>query len=730
MQCSSRSVGARENSMIGEVMAKFVEVRFRGFKNIASCVKYEYGEAKSGVPLGGLGTGSVVLGSTGSFSASTLRNNIRDRWNPWGSFFAIYTSSGGKSQCKVLGNYLYDPPLQELSYIFDPSLKSETRIQSLEYYGHYPMVDIKFEVEPVEVNMQAFTPFIPGDSKNSGIPAAIFYFDVKNIGGSPCEVSIAFSWGNDIPSQGKQLNRFQSKDGIRGLFYTAEGTRDSYALIYLGDAELTYLAAWNPYTSGMGFLPAFSKEGRLPNVASSEDVDYRSPAGALAAKTSLKPDETKTLCFVLAWYFPNLTDSSGAFLGHMYSNWFSDAWDVARYVAENLDSLYKRTVAWQDEIYGSDLPYWLKDALINSLYSLARNTFWIKDGRFGHSESFASCPIMETIVCRFYGSIPIAMMFPDIEFNVMYQFAKHQRDDGAIPFALGRPEFFDRPYYEVQKSINSSEFVLMACRDYLWTGDKEFLDRIYPHVKKAVYYAKTLDTDNDHVVNEVSMQYYDCWRFYGTSTYVGTIWLACLKAAEKLARIKGDKTFAENCKKWFNAGLKSFEEKLWNGEYYSLYNEPETGRASDTCLGNQLVGQWYAYLIGLGEFLPKDHIISVIKAVKRLNVAATKYGVVNGVKPNGKIDYESHGHHSDSITIGESFCYAATCIYAGEKDLGLEVAKKTYENIALNQKTPWNITWNVSPADGSLRWGTEYYSNMVVWTLYHALTGKLFSHKR
>lgn len=705
-------------------MARFVKVRFRGFRNFADCIRYGYGEARSGVPLGGLGTGSIVLDSTGSFDASTIKNNLRDRWRPQGSFFAIYTSSEGESRCRVLGNYMYDPPVYELPWIQDPSLRGGLRIKELEYYGHYPMVDIKFNIKPVNVNLQAFTPFIPRDCRNSGIPAAIFFFDVKNVGELPCEVAVAFSWDNDILSRGEQLNVFQNKDGIKGIFYTAEGSSDSYALVYLGNHYLTYLAAWNPYASGKGFIPVFSKDGRLPNIASSKDVDYRSPAGVLAAKVSLKPGEVRSLCFILTWYFPDLTDSSGAFLGHMYSNWFSNAWDVARYVVENLDSLYSRTVAWQDAIYGSNLPYWLKDALINSLYSLARNTLWIKDGKFGHSESFVSCPIMETIVCRFYGSIPIAMMFPNLEFNTMYQFARYQRADGAIPFALGRPDFFDKPYYEVQKSINSSEFVLMACRDYLWTKDKEFLDKIYPHVKNAVYFAKTLDTDGDYLVNEVSMQYYDCWRFYGTSVYVGTIWLACLKAAEKLARIKGDEEFAEICCKWFNKGLRSLHEKLWNGEYYDLYNEPETGRSSNTCLGNQLVGQWYAYLIGLGEFLPKDHILKVLKSVKRLNVTATKYGVVNGVKPDGQISREGLSHHSDSVTVGESFCYAATCVYAGMRGLGLEVAKRTYENIVLNQKTPWNITWNLSAIDGSLIWGEEYYSNMVVWSLYQALTGK------
>jgi uncharacterized protein (DUF608 family) len=408
----------------------------------------------------------------------------------------------------------------------------------------------------------------------------------------------------------------------------------------------------------------------------------------------------------------------------MYSNWFSDAWDAALYVSRNFDNLYTRTIAWQDDIYASNLPSWLKDALVNSLYSIARNSFFTKDGRFGHSETFIDCPIIETLVCRFYGSIPIAMMFPDIEFNVMYQFAKYQRSDGAIPFAFGRPEFFARPIYEVQKSLNSSEFVLMAYRDYIWTGNREFLNKIYPSVKKAVSFAKTLDTDNDYVVNEVSMQYYDLWRFHGTSSYVGSIWLACLRAARKLAEIMGDTSFATDCNKWFEKGLRSFEKKLWNGEYYNLYNEPETARSSNTCLGNQLVGQWYAYLIGIGDFLPKKHISSAIEAVKKLNVAATEFGVVNGVKPSGDIDYESLNHFSDSICPGESFCYAATCIYAGKKDLGLEVAKATYENIAIRQKTIWNITWNLSPLDGSPRWGREYYSNMVVWSLYCALTGR------
>lgn len=446
-------------------------------------------------------------------------------------------------------------------------------------------------------------------------------------------------------------------------------------------------------------------------------------AMAVSANLTLEASEQRDVRFLLTWFFPDQRDSGGNFIGHMYSNWFAGPEEVAEYVAGRWSALHERTAAWQEAIYGSPLPAWLKGGLVNCLYSLARNTLWIKDGRFAHSESFAGCPITETIVCRFYGSIPTAMFFPDLERNTMLQFARHQRTDGAIPFAFGRPEFFDKPYYETQKSLDSSEFVLMAYRDYRWWNDENFLREIYPHVKKAVRYGTTLDTDGDGVINEVSMQYYDIWRFKGMSGYVGTIWLAALRAAEEMAKAAGDTSFAEECRAAFIKASHSFDGKLWNGRYYRLYNDPATGELSETCLGNQLVGQWFAYSAGLGEILPKQKILSSLKAVSELNAALSPFGLVNGVRPDGTPDTTGE-YHSASITIGETFCYAATCLYAGGPDTGMDMARRLYENIALRLRSPWNTTWNMDPQTGRLGWGTEYYSNMCLWDLYGALTGK------
>jgi uncharacterized protein (DUF608 family) len=448
----------------------------------------------------------------------------------------------------------------------------------------------------------------------------------------------------------------------------------------------------------------------------------RGPAMAVSAGVTLQPREERHLHFLLTWFFPGQKDSGGNFIGHMYSNWFKSSEDTAGYVVQEWSALSDGTAAWQEAIYESSLPDWVKDGLVNLLYSLARNTLWIKDGRFAHSESFVGCPITETIVCRFYGSIPTTMFFPDLERNTMLQFARHQRTDGAIPFAFGHPEFFDKPYYDTQKSLDSSEFALMAYRDWRWWKDESFLREIYPHVKRAIEYGRTLDTDGDGVINEVSMQYYDIWQFKGTSAYVGTIWLAALRAAEEMAKATGDTPFVGECGRLFEKASRSLDEKLWNGRYYRLYNDPATGELSETCLGNQLVGQWFAYSAGLGGIFPKEKIQSSLKSVAELNAPISPYGLVNGVRPDGTPDTTGKDH-SSSITIGETFCYAATCLYAGGPETGMEMAKGLYENVALRLRTPWNTTWNIDGKTGELGWGPEYYSNMCLWDLYGALTG-------
>jgi non-lysosomal glucosylceramidase len=280
----------------------------------------------------------------------------------------------------------------------------------------------------------------------------------------------------------------------------------------------------------------------------------------------------------------------------------------------------------------------------------------------------------------------------------------------------------------VQHPIVSPEFVLVTWRNYVLWKDDKYLDEMYPRCQAALRFAMTLDKDKDGVVNEdpgsetgfPANQYYDIWPWWGTSAYTGSIWLAALRAGEEMAKKKGDAAFADEMRKWYQTGSNSFYQKLWTGSFYRLYNDPERNRVSDTCLTNGLCGQWFAYVTGLGDIVPRATILSTVDTVFRRNVPATKYGAVNGVRPDGAPD-ETFPDHSAVITIGEVWNFCAMAAFAGRKEDAMRLFIDSYANILLQQRTPWNIPWCLDRNTGSIKWGINYYSNPCVWTLFQAL---------
>ena len=661
-------------------------------------MEYGMGEAKGGVPLGGLGTGYVTLGSDGSFLEVVTRGNPRSPIiRPECSFLAVFAAGEGGRVAKVLEN---------------PAPFGLPAVEGLRYLGLFPVAKIRYiDAElPVDLSLTAFSPFVPRDARRSALPVALLRLKARNASRVPFTVALMLSW------QGPSLRSEELAEGpVKG--FTLEGESGGYAVAAEAEAGVEVEASplWSR-EDARAFWEDFAKDGRFTEFEGTSGGVAR----ALVVRFALPPGAERGVRLALAWFFPDLRDSGGKFIGRMYANWFSSPGDVAAHALRDFEAHYDGSTLLHRAIRALRMPEWLEDALINSLYSLAKNTLWVKDGKFAHSESFTGCPITETIVCRFNGSLPILLLFPDLELGVMRHFAHLQRSDGAVPFAFGRPEFFDRPYYDTQKSLNSSEFVLMVYRDYLFTRDESFLRELYPSVKRAVRYAQTLDTDGDCLVNEVSMQYYDQWRFYGTSAYVAGIWLAALRAAEEMAEVVGDGEFAAECREWFSRGRESYERKLWNGKYYRLYSEPETGRVSEACLCNQLMGQLYAYLLGLGDLLPREHVVSALKSVLELNARATELGAVSGVRPDGTPE---PGPHSETVIFGEVMNFAATCLYVGLREEGLEVARRAYENVRLRQKSPWNVYFSYNRETGEPVWGSNYYSNMCVWHLLPAWLG-------
>ncbi len=642
-----------------------------GFGVPVTGVWYQAGEATSAFPLGALGTGFIELNSDGTFGATSCENDwLKPKPVPASCGFEI--KAGDKT------------------YGFGPNAKNKipTRL-----WGHFPAADIECgDLDGIACSIRAFSPLIPHDYTLSALPAALFRMTITNQGKKGVPVTIALNWAG------------------AGSPHPTEGAANVCLI---------------PAVSGTYAIGAMGEGWDLTPLMGQADTTR------MEAQTNLMSGQTQEITFGVAWHFPKWTSSDQEVLSHRYTNGYTNAAEVLAAVFPQATEIDQKICAWQEKVYRSKVPDQLKDAVINGLYILARNSWWMDDGRFFQSESFTGCPITETFVCRFYGSHPLALFWPELEKATMKQVAAAQAESGELPFGFGHPMGSRSPYYHCQHPIVSTEFVLLCWRNQLLWKDTAYLNKMFPTVKKALQYAMTLDKDGDGLVDEdpgsetgfPANQYYDIWPWWGVSSYTASLWLAALEAGEKMAQEAGDTAFATELKTWFEKGSKSFDQKLWTGEYYRLYNDTNGKRISNTLLTNALCGQWFASFTGLPDLVPKDQLTRHMENVLKLNVAATPFGAVNGVGPDGKVDM-SFKDHSSVITIGEVWCFCSMMVSAGMKEEAITLFNRSYDNIVLLQKTPWNIPWCLDRETGAIRWGIHYYSNPCVWSLFQVLTGE------
>ena len=64
--------------------------------------------------------------------------------------------------------------------------------------------------------------------------------------------------------------------------------------------------------------------------------------------------------------------------------------------------------------------------------------------------------------------------------------------------------------------------------------------------------------------------------------------------------------------------LPSFDRKLWNGEYYSLW--VDGNERDECCMTDQIDGEWFTELIGLGHTLPADRIRAALRAIMQVQL--------------------------------------------------------------------------------------------------------------
>ncbi len=625
-------------------------------------------------PLGGVAAGSISLGGRGQLCDWEIFNRPHQGNRPPYAFPSIWAQAGGaKPVARVLEARIL-PPYEGSSGLGSNNVPGVPRLDSAEFTGEFPLAHIAFDDAelPVKVALDAFSPFIPHDPEDSGLPVAVLRYTVSNPGPTPATVAIAFAIDNVVhaavrprgaaaaPELDPRQNEFRTGAGLRGLLMSNpslaanDEMAGTFAVCTLDgvEGEVTHWSGWPQgrwWNSPMLFWDEFSAKGELD-----AETGARNRVGTLCLKRTIPPGASVPFGFLLAWHFPNRTPEwcgwhapkgyEKTVIGNHYTTRFTDAWNAAEYTAAHLPGLEQRTRRFAAAIRESTLPAPVKDAATANLSTLVSTTcFRTADGEFhgfeGCNDNAGCCHGNCTHVWNYETST--AHLFPSFARSLRKSAFGYPMDDaGAMHFRQALPDGIERSGFAAADGQMGQ--IIHAYLDWTLSGDIEWLRGIWPRVKKALEFAWVpggWDADRDGVLEGVQHNTYDI-EFFGPNPQCGIYYLGALRAGEEMARAVGDDASASQYRRLFENGRDWIDANLFNGEYYiqkvrgyplvqiapSLRSEMG---AEDTehpqyqmgegCLADQLIGQCLAEVAGLGPLVNPAHARKTLESIYRYN---------------------------------------------------------------------------------------------------------------
>lgn len=692
-----------------------------------------------GMPIGAIDTGCLDLDVNGTFGFCTIFNTHVPRRVLNLPFLGV--SVGGQSWVLTTPEI---PGRPTMSHYGEGAAQESRHADQIHYWGHYPVADLEYEIgAPVSVGLRAWTPFLPGDIDNSITPGAVFEVHLRNVKDVPQQGTVAFGFPGPSREEAEGAESFP-RQVIKGTFsgvHVTNGSDIGYALGVAGDEKFrtggdlgTNREAWANIAN------------KLP------DATEKEPGASVSVNFSLKPGENKVVRFILSWHSPRWKSggtptSGGNTYTHMYTTRYDSALEAAQLLAEKHESLLKRVLAWQQVVYKEEkLPVWLRELLVNILHLITEDSFWAvakppiedwcrpEDGLFGMLEDPRTCPQIECLPCSFYGNIPVVYFFPNLALSTLRGYKGYQNAEGAPPFGFGHgaPCEMGMPVHGAHLCMNGPSYVDLVDRYWLCTGDDKVLREFYPSVKKAVIFnVKHVRSGADGIISVsksdtgYGVESFEHCQFFGMAAHAGGMRLAMLRMAGRMAEKAGDQEFVRQCNEWLSQGTNSMETKMWAERYYLNYCDLETGKTSDLIHAYQLDGEWMTHFHDLPNVFRKERVKTTLATIKEANVALTKYGATNFANSDGT-PAKNVGYGTYAMFLPELTMLAATYMYEGEIEFGLELAHRHWHNIVCEKGYTWDQP-NLLRGDmdtGEAIYGHDYYQNMILWIMPAAIAGQ------
>ena len=733
---------------------------------------------RSGIAIGGLGTGSLELRKNGQFYNWTLFNNwplgtgepLTEKTFPRTSsedsylFFLVrFQVEGEKPRLKLLqlNNSLSEGAIQGIDYYY-PWMSV---VEKIEYTARFPFTQMIFSDSdmPFDISLEVFSPFIPHDTKNSSLPGAYFNFTVLSKTEKKVTVFLIATLRNLVGYDVLDkyfLSTEYAGEGYKGFSMTCGGMdtlRSSWGKmgIFSMSGESTYYLGWehrHPYYEKLIVSDRFAdlndteNRNRLSLGAKraniSENKDQRCFSSVGVTK-SLLPGQSFSHAFILSWFFPN---SYGAIegdptvdistrdynlnlkitrnQGHYYNNFFRSDFDVASYLMENKKWLTERTLKFLGDFYNSSLPQFVLDQVNSHFNTFITSSTFTRNGSFAIREGMTPEKPWgpnATIDVSLYGSSSIIALFPDLQKETMRAHKKHQTQRGEINHGLGMDcdsaQFGAHMVYHRLDLV--PDYIQMVLRDFFWTDDTVYLHEMWPSVLKGMeYILRDRDADKDSMPEMAGiMCSYDNFPMYGLASYIQSQWLAAMASVEKAAPFVRDYKTLELAGTIKRKGMALMQDKLWTGKYYGLSNDYQGDKGMDDgILTDQLIGQWVAHQSNLGTIQEEEKVKAAL-----ITIMESSYTPAFGLRNCTWPEYPDHYPiHETNLWVDQ----ANTCWSGVELAFA---ALLIYEGL-VDQGQAVIQTVDDRYRKSGLYWdhqefGGHYYRPMSAWSILHAYLG-------
>lgn len=703
-------------------------------------------------PLGGIGTGSIGIAGNGALVDFEIFNRPNKNSINGSTFFAVTAEyPDGRRIVKILQG----DAMKDLSGFTRGSrgrgfgegyaqntMASYPHFREVIFDGRFPMAELTFRDAyfPGEVILTAWNPMIPLDSENSSLPVAFFDIRVQN-GEKGVKYSVYFSVTNPFDKTQNEVVADAAYPSVMLRYADMPESEAEYGdLTVAVDAknavvqEYWYRGGWQDPVSTFWYEMT---HGTLANR------HYEEAHRADRCTVGAPLVDGKKTRFVLAWNVPNCynywwrckdENDRDVMWKNYYATKYENSMASAFYALRNGDEFYQKTVTFRDILHSSTLDPVVIDAISSTISVLKSPTVMrLENGAFYGWEGVHSFQGSCEGTCTHVWSYAYALcfLFPDLERSIREtEFRCDVKENGKMGFRTLLP--LGRGVSETRACVDGSMLtVVKTLREWKLSGDDEWLRAHWETVQRILAYAwheenpDAWDRDRDGVLEGRQHHTLDM-ELFGPSSWLEGLYLAALSAAAEMADYLGEHEKAADYRALFEKGYAYTKEHLFNGKYFiqnvdlsrkeyterfdcsNYWNEEQNQlkyQIADGSIIDQMLGQWHANLLGLGDIFDKEQRKTALENM-----------VANNFKPNlrefanmwrifalndegGTIicDYPEGSEkpvipipYCEECMTGFEYAFAGLLISEGYIEEGLAVVHAIRDRYDGAKRNPWN----------------------------------------